>query len=274
VHGDTLSTFATAVAGRLAGGEVVHLESGLTSGKLLDPFPEEVIRRLTFRLTHYAICPSIESSYMMRRYKCREIVNTEENTLLDAVRYALQKTGTQSDVVPGNYFVASIHRVQNIYDKTSMSQIIDEILSLSSIGSVHFVLHPATQRRLTRMGLIEILHEAPNVVVESRMPYTRFVSLLAGARGVLSDGGSNQEELSYLGVPTVLFRARSERSSGLGKNIVFRHMINEDLNEYVISGKLDSMRIPRHLLPNLQPSQRVLDALQRWCSAETPQLQS
>jgi UDP-N-acetylglucosamine 2-epimerase (non-hydrolysing) len=40
VHGDTLSTFATALAGRLAGGEIVHLESGLTSGKLLDTFPE------------------------------------------------------------------------------------------------------------------------------------------------------------------------------------------------------------------------------------------
>jgi UDP-N-acetylglucosamine 2-epimerase (non-hydrolysing) len=274
VHGDTLSTFATALAGRLAGGEIVHLESGLTSGKLLDPFPEEVIRRLTFRLAHYAICPSIESSSMMRRYKCREIVNTEENTLLDAVRYALRKTERQSEVAPSNYFVASIHRVQNIYDKSSMSQIIDEIVALSSIGSVHFVLHPATQRRLTKMGLIVKLRKAPNVVLESRMPYTRFVSLLAGARGVLSDGGSNQEELSYLGVPTVLFRARSERSSGLGSNIVFRHMISEDLNEYVVSGKLDSMRTPRHLLPNLQPSQRVLDALQRWCSAEPPEFQS
>jgi UDP-N-acetylglucosamine 2-epimerase (non-hydrolysing) len=52
------------------------------------------------------------------------------------------------------------------------------------------------------------------------MPFSRFIHALAGAEFVLTDGGSNQEELTYLGVPTLLLRKATERQEGLGKNVV------------------------------------------------------
>jgi UDP-N-acetylglucosamine 2-epimerase (non-hydrolysing) len=57
VHGDTLSTLLGALAGRLAGLKVGHVESGLRSFHLFDPFPEELTRLLTFRLSHLLFCP-------------------------------------------------------------------------------------------------------------------------------------------------------------------------------------------------------------------------
>jgi len=69
VHGDTLSTFMGALAAKLAGAEVVHLESGLSSGAIVDPFPEEILRRLTFRLTDVALCPNDEACERMRRFR-------------------------------------------------------------------------------------------------------------------------------------------------------------------------------------------------------------
>lgn len=64
------------------------------------------------------------------------------------------------------------------------------------------------------------------------MPYSEFLSLSAHARAVFSDGGSNQEELSYLGVPAVLFRQRIERPDGLGRDVVLRDSLG-DLVEFV-----------------------------------------
>jgi UDP-N-acetylglucosamine 2-epimerase (non-hydrolysing) len=261
VHGDTLSTFISALAGRFAGGDIVHLESGLTSRNLFDPFPEEMLRRLTFRLTRYAVCPNECAVERMRRYRCQEIVDTGQNTILDCVRYALKGVDYQGQ--GGTYFVASVHRAETIYQKARLAKVVEELIAVSTLGTVHFVLHPATEKRLIKTGLWQELTCSPAVKLEPRMPYTRFLSLLAHARGVFSDGGSNQEELSYLGVPTVLFRERTERPEGLGENIVMRRSIDE-LVDYVRSGKMDLLRHPCDLKLEVKPSQVTVDALRHW----------
>jgi UDP-N-acetylglucosamine 2-epimerase (non-hydrolysing) len=263
VHGDTLSTLVSAIAGKLAGGDIVHLESGLTSGRLLDPFPEEILRRVTFRLTRYAVCPNDSASRKMRDYRCKEIVDTGENTVLDCVRYALNHIDDHDVGTGDSYFVASIHRAQNIYLKSRLARIVEEILSVSAFGKVHFVLHPATRKRLISTGLWRNLSASPSIRLEPRMPYSAFLTLLAHARGVFSDGGSNQEELSYLGVPTVLFRDRTERPEGLGRNIVLRDSIDE-LTGFVRSGQIDLLRQPRRLQLDVKPSETAVDALYRW----------
>jgi UDP-N-acetylglucosamine 2-epimerase (non-hydrolysing) len=264
VHGDTLSTFLGALAGKLAGADVVHLESGLSSKALFDPFPEELLRRLTFRLTRYALCPNPDASARMRQFRNCEVVDTGENTLLDCVRFAVAKKANLVEATTGSYFVASIHRFENIYRRSTLARILDEILAVADLGKVHFVLHPPTERQLRKSGLLALIDSAPGIRLEPRMPFTRFLGLLAGARGVFSDGGSNQEELTYLGVPTVLFRERSERPDGLGTNIVLRRDIGERLSSFVESGKLDELRQPRRLNESVQPSRTSVQALLRW----------
>jgi len=68
VLGDTLSTWLGAVAGHWGGGDVVHLDSGLSSGKWWAPFPQELLRRLTHRNVRYAFCPTVAAATRMRRY--------------------------------------------------------------------------------------------------------------------------------------------------------------------------------------------------------------
>jgi UDP-N-acetylglucosamine 2-epimerase (non-hydrolysing) len=264
VHGDTLSTYLGALAGRLAGGRIVHLESGLSSERITDPFPEELLRRLTFRLTDLALCPNEDACDRMRKFEKCEVVNTGENTLLDCVRSALDASIASTE--DAEYFVASIHRFQNIYRRSTLRQIVDEIIELSAIGSVHFILHPPTEVRLKKYGLLDRLGTAPGVILRGRMPYTEFLSLIAGARGVISDGGSNQEELSYLGVPTVLFRDRSERPDGIGKNVTLFDPRLSSLTEFVRSGKLDAMRKPARLDVDVRPSRVSLEAITGWAA--------
>jgi len=265
VHGDTLSTFLGALAARSAKAEVVHLESGLSSGSLRDPFPEELLRRLTFRLTSHALCPNQGAAARMRRYRGCNVVDTQENTLLDGVRFALARM--PADAAAGrDYFVASIHRFQNIYRPSRLASIVADLVALSTMGPVHFVLHPATQRRLDETGLLAPLQQAEGVRLAPRMPYTAFLALLANARGVISDGGSNQEELSYLGVPTVLYRDRTERPDGVGRNIIFEKDLPIRMPEFVRSGDMDRLRAGNLLNAQAFPSAAAVQALREWAS--------
>lgn len=260
VHGDTLSTWLGALAGRLAGGWVVHIESGLSSNKLTDPFPEELLRRLTFRLTNVALCPNDEAYARMRRYNCK-VVHTGENTLLDCVRDATSSSIGEAEVDADSYFVASVHRFQNIYSRTNLTSIVDELLEVSELGAVYFILHPATEKRLRKYQLTEALEAAGNIELRPRMPYTEFLFLISRARGVFSDGGSNQEELSYLGVPTILFRKRSERPDGIGSNVVLYESEMSPLVEYIRQGKLDALRSDPRTDDPVQPSKTVVETL-------------
>lgn len=269
VHGDTMSAFVGAIAGYSLGADIAHLESGLSSGRLFDPFPEELTRRIVFRITDWALCPNDEATRRMQRRGCREVVDTGENTLLDCVRFALSKAPA-SETQTTDYFVASIHRFQNIYSKARLTQIIDELISAAELSPVRFVLHPATESRLRSMDLLDILSKQPAIQLDPRMSYTAFLSLIAGARAVFTDGGSNQEELSYLGIPTVLYRERSERPDGLGKNVRFRSQIIGDLASWITAGHLEEMRQPSRIDDEIQPSDLTVAALARWATVPAP----
>ncbi len=268
VHGDTLTTFLAALAATLSAGDVVHLESGLSSKSLLDPFPEELLRRMTFRLTRYALCPNPEAVAIMQRFRDCEVVNTHENTILDSVRYALaNKTRAVRDE-ENTYFVASVHRFRNLYQSTRLTRLVSELVQISQRGKVYFVLHPPTKRRLKETGLLEKLQNVASIRLIPRLPYTRFLSLLASARGVFTDGGSNQEELAYLGVPTILFRTRSERPDGLGRNIRLMDQIDQTLDEFITSGGLDAIRQPARTESKVFPSTHTVKMLRDWATLD------
>ena len=157
-----------------------------------------------------------------------------------------------------------MHRFQNIYRKSVLTEIIDELLDLTRIGEVHFIMHPPTEQRLRQYGLYEKLASMNRVRLRPRMPYTSFLQLLNCARAVISDGGSNQEELSYIGVPTVLFRDCSERPDGLGRNVILRKDIDGRLYDFAECGGLDELRCAPTMNSSVQPSKTVVKALKSW----------
>src|SRR3989344_4425998 len=163
VHGDTLSTLIGAFAGFRSGARVVHLESGLTSGRLLDPFPEEICRRLVFRLTDVAMCPDATSAKHMARYKKATIVNTHGNSILDAV---LLTGATEIRPDENNpYIVVSLHRFQNIYNANRLNYLVSTIQAISKHHRIHFILHPATRGRLAKAGLTSALESNENITL-------------------------------------------------------------------------------------------------------------
>jgi UDP-N-acetylglucosamine 2-epimerase (non-hydrolysing) len=261
VHGDTLSTWASAFAAKRCNVPVVHVESGLSSGKLFNPFPEEIARRLVFRLADTAMCPDETSAvYMRHKFEC-DVIETNGNTIIDAVSLVDLSKSTVAAQAP--YLVVSIHRFQNIYGRKRLDSLVKMLILVSNHISVHFVLHPSTRKRLETCKLMMPLSEAAGINLSPRLGYADFLRLAAGADCVVTDGGSNQEELAVLGVPTIIVRETTERRDGLGANAVMEGELNNNLVNYLINREYQSLRRPRRQKTRMGPSSRVVDYLEK-----------
>lgn len=85
-HGDTLTTWLAALIGKLTGTKVMHVESGLRSFNIWKPFPEEINRLITFRLSDYYACPGDWALNNLKKYKGVKL-NTKMNTQVDTVQF-------------------------------------------------------------------------------------------------------------------------------------------------------------------------------------------
>lgn len=259
VHGDTLSTVVGAVAAKRTRNAVVHLESGLTSGRVLDPFPEELSRRIVFRMTNIAFCPNQAATALMQKFPACTAINTGGNTIIDAVHLSGPFEERRSSDQP--YVVASLHRFQNLFDGSRLEYLVGAIEEIAQSYKVHFVLHPATRKRLESTGQLGKLQQCGNVNLSPRLGYKQFISLAAGAECVLTDGGSNQEELAVLGVPTIIMRETTERPDGLGRNAIMESAMGCSVARFVGDGEFKRLRSEGARQADLGPSDLIAQVL-------------
>lgn len=257
-HGDTTTTWFAALYGRLTRTKVMHVEAGLRSHKLFDPFPEEINRIITGWLANYHICPGQSSVDNLKRYRGKKI-NTIYNTQADTINFGLKNCNKASIKLPNKkYAVVSIHRYENIFKKERFAHIIDLIKFVSKDFLILFVLHPATKDQLEKTGLINELNKVDNIDLLPRQEYLPFVKLIKNSEFVISDGGGNQEELYFMGKPTLLFRNATERPDELGKTAVLsmldKNIVKDFLEEY------KKYQRPRKIIKQ-SPSSMIVDEL-------------
>jgi UDP-N-acetylglucosamine 2-epimerase (non-hydrolysing) len=234
VHGDTLSAVLGALGARMNGLKAGHIESGLRSFNLLQPFPEEIFRIMTFRLSNVMFCPGEWAVQNLKKYK-GEKIDTGSNTLLDSLLTARPAIENISGVeIPAEkYAVVTLHRFENLKDRELLEKIVGLLLDISKKIKLIFILHKITGNKLKKFGLLSKLENAGKIELRQRYDYFRFIKLISHSEFVISDGGSNQEECYYLGKPVLLFRNVSERLEGLGKNAVLSKFDEKTISEFV-----------------------------------------
>jgi UDP-N-acetylglucosamine 2-epimerase (non-hydrolysing) len=260
VHGDTFSTLLGALMGRVAGLRVGHVEAGLRSFHLFDPFPEELTRLLTFRLSHSLYCPGPWALANVDRLRTREKVDIGCNTLRDTLELALAAERRRDHVPTGRFALVSLHRYENIFKRARFERLLETLETLAVDTRLLFILHPPTESQIDKLGLRARLERNPGIELRPRYTYFDFVSLLEAAEFVVTDGGSIQEEASYLGKPCLLMRKASERPEGLGENVVLSNFDSARIAHFVRNLE-DYRRAPtaaRH-----RPSDIVIDSAQR-----------
>jgi UDP-N-acetylglucosamine 2-epimerase (non-hydrolysing) len=221
VHGDTVSTLMGAWLGWKLRLMPVHIEAGLRSFDYLNPFPEEISRVLVSRFARLHFAPGAEACGNIRKKNDR-IVDTRGNTLIDALAISrnFQSDAARSNVPEGRYFVFVVHRQENIAKKAILERFIEEMILAAEKVPCVYILHEPTKAALVRFDLLKKIEACDTVHIVGRMEYFPFMQLLDRAIYVVTDGGSNQEELSYMGKPCLLLRQKTERKDGLGENAI------------------------------------------------------
>ncbi|TDS82493.1 UDP-N-acetylglucosamine 2-epimerase [Comamonas sp. JUb58] len=233
VHGDTISAIYCAIAMRLSGMSVVHIEAGLRSKSLFDPFPEEIIRRLISKIASVHFAPDNLSVANMKNAR-GDVIHTHGNTMRDALRMALgEKADGDIECGQGKYALVSMHRNENLSNAKAFDSLMKMVIETAQTSQVKFVLHPATRSRLEKSKWLPLLKKNLNIELLQRMDYPDFVELIMGCSFLMTDGGSNQEEAAMLGVPTIILRKNTERMDGIGDNVVLSDLSSEAVGEFV-----------------------------------------
>lgn len=253
VHGDTPSTLLAALLARRAGLAVAHLEAGLRSHSLRHPFPEEAIRIAVMHLSQLLFAPdeTAVANLAAMRLRGRSVPLTG-NTVVEALHHSLHLR--QPSHGPA---VVTMHRVENLTSRRRVEQLVTTVERLAATAPVQFVLHTPTEETLQRHGLRRRL-AAAGVAMSGLVSHSAFVELLASAPLVITDGGSIQEECALLGVPTLLWRERTERPDGLDTNVVLSHY-----DDATVAAFLADPERYRHKPADLddRPSEQILAEL-------------
>lgn len=209
VPGDVNSTLAAALTAAKLDIRVGHVEAGLRSFDRT--MPEEVNRVLTDQLSSLLFTHSPEASEHLLREGCSERdIHVVGNTMIDtlvAMRQridALDAAGANG-LRRGDYLVVTLHRPA-LVDGPLLRVALEHLDAVARTVPVIFPIHPRTRAAMVAGGI-----SAPHVLLAEPLGYLEFLSLVASARGVLTDSGGIQEETTYLGIPCFTLRDNTER---------------------------------------------------------------
>lgn len=260
-HGDTPVTPIAALIGKVTRTPVMHVESGLRSFNLLHPFPEEISRLMTFRLSTYYACPGDWAVQNLRKYKGKKI-NTHENTQVDVLKFGLEHLGQARIELPKKkYVVLSTHRYENVFNKERLEKIVALAEEVAKEYVVLMPGHPVTRGQLKKTGLGKRLEAHKNIQVLPRLEYLDFLKAISGAEFVMTDGGGNQEELYHLGKPTLILRDATERQEGIGTTAIVSKLEHSVMKNFVHNYKKYQHK---PTFTKVSPTGIIVDFIQRF----------
>ena len=242
-HGDTESTLLALCIAKMFRVPLLHIESGLRSFDIWNPFPEEIIRRIVTRHAAVCYCPTPQDADNLRTTKS-EVVITHGNTIRDALQIALAlpPNPAVAPLLEKRYVLFLVHRKENLWYRKQCSQVLGVLEELLRAGhNVEWVLHKNTAHRLKKSGLwhkVEILLQNTALSLwEGFYDYIDFMHMVQHADFVVSDGGGLQEETHYLGIPLMVLRKKTERQWGIGKTAHLVHFDQEKIARFLIQYK-------------------------------------
>ncbi|WP_161880392.1 non-hydrolyzing UDP-N-acetylglucosamine 2-epimerase [Deinococcus alpinitundrae] len=270
VHGDTSTTFCVALSAFYEGVPVGHVEAGLRSSNMQEPFPEEANRRLTGVLSTLDFSPTGGAANNLRREgKAEAGLFVTGQTAVDAVRIiagrAALRAGWQARLDAGQQLVTiTMHRRENLPVMPELARALAEVARAHP--ELHFVypvhLNPAVQEAVR-----PALGGLSNVELTDPLDYQDMAPLMAASVLLATDSGGLQEEGAALGVPVAVLRNVTERPEGLAAGVLKLAgndgaQVKQTLLELLGSpGTLARMRAARNPYGDGQAAGRIAQAV-------------
>ncbi|MBO8161405.1 MAG: UDP-N-acetylglucosamine 2-epimerase (non-hydrolyzing) [Thermosipho sp. (in: Bacteria)] len=237
VQGDTTTAMAGALAAFHMGVKVGHIEAGLRSGNLRDPFPEEMNRRVIDQVSDLMFAPTINArKNLLKEGFEKERIIVTGNTVVDALLYVQEKFDLDAIrkkyVAEEGYVLVTLHRRENWGEK--MEEILSGIRKFSEEYDIPIVF-PVHLNPRVRKTVKKVLEGYEKAILLEPVGYITFLSLLKGARIIASDSGGIQEEAPSFGKFVIVCRNTTERPelidsgygilAGTGQSSVYKSLV-------------------------------------------------
>ncbi len=243
-HGDTMSTAAIAAAAKIYSPRsmIAHVEAGLRSHDLAEPFPEELSRRFVDLVSQVLFAPTETAARNLHGvlYIGKKVFvtgNTNVDVLLENLPRA-RKFKLPKGIPSGQFVYAQMHRQENIRSKERCAALVRLLKSIPA--PVVFVFLENAAKQFEKFGLMEEIRSAKNIIVKPNLPYLEFLKVFSNASCVVTDSGGQTEEAAVLKIPIVIFRHRNERQEAEECGVAVRvdcdenkalHFVNEALSK-------------------------------------------
>lgn len=223
VHGDTSTSFCVALSAFYEGIPVGHVEAGLRSGSLREPFPEEANRRLTGVLSTLDFAPTSGSkANLLREGKAPDGIVVTGQTAVDAVREVAGRVplraAWQARVDAGQPLVTvTMHRREN---QPMMREMAQALARVAQAHPDHHFIYPVHLSPAVQEAVRPALEGVANFELTDPLDYSDMAPLMAASRLLATDSGGLQEEGAALGVPVAVLRNVTERPEGVEAGVL------------------------------------------------------
>jgi len=240
VQGDTTTTFCGALAAFYSGVPVAHVEAGLRTGDLRQPFPEEMNRVLTARIANLHFAATSAAADNLRRESISEQMWITGNTGIDAVLHVRDRlergelAGADSSVdrnfqrTGKRLILVTAHRRESFGE--GFERICQALVKIADRSDVH-VVYPVHPNPNVQTVVNERLRAHPNITLTEPMDYVPFVDLMRRSYLILTDSGGIQEEGPSLGKPVLVLREKTERPEAVEAGTV--KLVGTDIGRIV-----------------------------------------
>lgn len=217
VHGDTSTTFVTALACFYMQIPVGHVEAGLRTYNIYSPYPEEFNRQAVGIVSKFNFAPTeLSAQNLIKEGKSEDTVYITGNTAIDALKTTVKEEYTHPELEwakDSKLIIITAHRRENLGMPMhnmfrAIRRIMDEHTDVKAIYPIHMnpVVREAANKELSGCDRIHIIE--PLEVLD-------FHNFLSRSYMILTDSGGIQEEAPSLGKPVLVMRDTTERPEGL-----------------------------------------------------------
>ncbi|MBQ4562335.1 MAG: UDP-N-acetylglucosamine 2-epimerase (non-hydrolyzing) [Clostridia bacterium] len=217
VHGDTSTTFVTALACFYMQIPVGHVEAGLRTYNIYSPYPEEFNRQAVSIISKYNFAPTeMSRDNLIREGRCADDIYITGNTAIDALKTTVRDDYTHPQLEwakDSRLIMITAHRRENLGEPMrnmfrAIRRIIDEHPDTKAIYPIH--MNP-----VVREAANEILGGDDRIRIIEPLEVLDFHNFLARSYMILTDSGGIQEEAPSLGKPVLVMRDTTERPEGI-----------------------------------------------------------
>ena len=222
VQGDTMTVLCGALTGFYHKIPVFHVEAGLRSYDIYEPFPEEVMRQMTSRVAELHFAPTeVNKEALLKENISENKIHVTGNTVIDAL-FCLSDEVVENSKrffedknipVDDKLVLITAHRRENHGER--IDRIIEAISYLAKKYSEHTFVIPVHPNPNVRGKIYDSLDIFGNIHLLPPLDYPYLVYLMKHAKLILTDSGGIQEEAPSFACPTLVMRYETERKEGI-----------------------------------------------------------